>query len=123
MLKEDFNMGKLNAESECVVPSFTLCSSLSPLYHAPFAPVAPYTNATLTLGLRHSMCVGGILGMEDGFPPNFAVIGDIFLKSCTYHHHLTHYTLAADIGLETGYTTFDYAGSRVGFAPSINNRK
>lgn len=27
-------------------------------------------------------CVGGILGMGDGFPQNLAIVGDEFLKSC-----------------------------------------
>lgn len=48
-------------------------------------------------------CVGGIIGVssEHGLPANLAIIGDVFLKSW--------------------YTTFDYAGSRLGLAPSINN--
>jgi hypothetical protein len=29
-------------------------------------------------------CVGGILGLPDGFPSDFAIIGDEFLKSCEY---------------------------------------
>lgn len=51
-----------------------------------------------------SDCVGGVLSLgSDGFPPNLAIIGDVFLKSW--------------------YTTFDYSGgARVGFSPSINNR-
>ncbi|KAF9813654.1 hypothetical protein IEO21_05486 [Rhodonia placenta] len=40
-------------------------------------------------------CVGGILAMGKGFPPNLAIIG---------------------------YSVYDYPGSRVGFAPSINNQ-
>lgn len=47
-------------------------------------------------------CVGGILAMGKGFPPNLAIIGDEFLKSW--------------------YSVYDYPGSRVGFAPSINNQ-
>ncbi|OCH88252.1 acid protease [Obba rivulosa] len=47
-------------------------------------------------------CVGGVLGIGDGFPPNLAIIGDEFLKSW--------------------YSVYDYAGSRVGFAPSVNNK-
>ncbi|KAI0355595.1 acid protease [Trametes cingulata] len=46
-------------------------------------------------------CVGGILALGDGFPPDLAIVGDEFLKSW--------------------YSVFDYSG-RVGFAPSINNR-
>ncbi|KAI1795702.1 acid protease [Ganoderma leucocontextum] len=45
-------------------------------------------------------CVGGILALGNGFPPNLAIIGDEFLKSW--------------------YSVFDYSG-RVGFARSINN--
>ncbi|KAH9948670.1 aspartic peptidase domain-containing protein [Amylocystis lapponica] len=48
-------------------------------------------------------CVGGILALGDGFPPDLAIIGDEFLKSW--------------------YSVYDYAGSRVGFAPSINNER
>ncbi|KAI0690105.1 aspartic peptidase domain-containing protein [Cytidiella melzeri] len=49
-------------------------------------------------------CVGGIIGVDpnSGFPSNLAIVGDIFMKSW--------------------YSTFDYAGSRVGFAPSVNNK-
>ncbi|KZT10735.1 acid protease [Laetiporus sulphureus 93-53] len=47
-------------------------------------------------------CVGGILSLGKGFPANLAIIGDEFLKSW--------------------YSIYDYPGSRVGFAPSINNR-
>ncbi|GJE94438.1 aspartic protease [Phanerochaete sordida] len=49
-------------------------------------------------------CVGGIIGVssEYGLPANLAIIGDVFLKSW--------------------YVTFDYAGSRLGLAPSVNNR-
>ncbi|KAJ6609854.1 aspartic peptidase domain-containing protein [Mycena sp. CBHHK59/15] len=50
-------------------------------------------------------CVGGILSLDQsaGFPQNLAIIGDEFLKSW--------------------YTTYDYSeGTRVGFAPSINNQ-
>ncbi|EKM54600.1 uncharacterized protein PHACADRAFT_197031 [Phanerochaete carnosa HHB-10118-sp] len=49
-------------------------------------------------------CVGGIIGISSdyGLPANLAIIGDVFLKSW--------------------YVTFDYAGSRLGLAPSINNR-
>ncbi|KAI8972245.1 aspartic peptidase domain-containing protein [Trametes punicea] len=46
-------------------------------------------------------CVGGILALGNGFPPDLAIIGDEFLKSW--------------------YSAFDYAG-RVGFARSVNNR-
>ncbi|THH33245.1 hypothetical protein EUX98_g899 [Antrodiella citrinella] len=46
-------------------------------------------------------CLGGIVGLGEGVPPNLAIIGDAFLKSW--------------------YSTFDYAGERVGFAPSVNN--
>lgn len=28
------------------------------------------------------MCVGGVLGIGQGFPDNLAIIGDAFLKSC-----------------------------------------
>ncbi|KAM5538930.1 hypothetical protein V8D89_007425 [Ganoderma adspersum] len=45
-------------------------------------------------------CVGGILALGHGFPPNLAIIGDEFLKSW--------------------YSIFDYSG-RVGFARSVNN--
>ncbi|KAI0085144.1 aspartic peptidase domain-containing protein [Irpex rosettiformis] len=49
-------------------------------------------------------CVGGIVGVDpsSGFPSNLAIVGDVFLKSW--------------------YTTFDYGGNRVGFAPSVNNK-
>ncbi|KAJ3499805.1 hypothetical protein NLJ89_g10055 [Agrocybe chaxingu] len=48
-------------------------------------------------------CVGGILGLEEGFPATLAIIGDEFLKSW--------------------YSTFDYSnGARIGFSPSTNNR-
>ncbi|KAJ3489125.1 hypothetical protein NLI96_g2352 [Meripilus lineatus] len=47
-------------------------------------------------------CVGGILGLGEGFDPELAIIGDEFLKSW--------------------YSVYDYAGGKVGFAPSINNR-
>ncbi|KAH9892463.1 acid protease [Cubamyces lactineus] len=46
-------------------------------------------------------CVGGILALGNGFPPDLAIIGDEFLKSW--------------------YSVFDYSG-RVGFAPSVNNK-
>ncbi|TCD70341.1 hypothetical protein EIP91_003970 [Steccherinum ochraceum] len=46
-------------------------------------------------------CLGGIVGLGEGVPDNLAIIGDAFLKSW--------------------YSTFDYAGERVGFAPSVNN--
>ncbi|KAI0374156.1 acid protease [Pilatotrama ljubarskyi] len=46
-------------------------------------------------------CVGGILALGNGFPPDLAIVGDEFLKSW--------------------YSVFDYSG-RVGLAPSINNR-
>ncbi|KAH8107980.1 acid protease [Cristinia sonorae] len=46
-------------------------------------------------------CIGSIVGMGDGVPDNLAIIGDAFLKSW--------------------YATFDYAGEKVGFAPSVNN--
>lgn len=29
-----------------------------------------------------SMCVGGVLGLGDGFPDNLAIVGDAFLKNC-----------------------------------------
>ncbi|KAJ8473786.1 hypothetical protein ONZ51_g7647 [Trametes cubensis] len=48
-----------------------------------------------------SDCVGGILALGNGFPPDLAIIGDEFLKSW--------------------YSVFDYSG-RVGFAPSVNNK-
>ncbi|KAI0949197.1 hypothetical protein AcW1_008881 [Taiwanofungus camphoratus] len=47
-------------------------------------------------------CVGGILALGDGFSANLAIIGDEFLKSW--------------------YSVYDYAGNRVGFAPSVNNQ-
>ncbi|KAI0766548.1 aspartic peptidase domain-containing protein [Irpex lacteus] len=49
-------------------------------------------------------CVGGIIGVDSssGFPSNLAIVGDIFMKSW--------------------YSTFDHGGSRVGFAPSVNNK-
>ncbi|KAA1471763.1 acid protease [Dentipellis sp. KUC8613] len=48
-------------------------------------------------------CVGGILGLDNGFASNLAIIGDEFLKSW--------------------YSTYDYAnGVRVGFSPSVNNK-
>lgn len=28
------------------------------------------------------MCVGGVLGIGQGFPDNLAIVGDAFLKSC-----------------------------------------
>ena len=31
-----------------------------------------------------SMCVGGVLGIGSGFPDNLAIVGDAFLKSCTF---------------------------------------
>ncbi|KAI0786690.1 aspartic peptidase domain-containing protein [Abortiporus biennis] len=46
-------------------------------------------------------CVGGILGLGDGFPSDLAIIGDEFLKSW--------------------YSTYDYGNGRVGLSPSINN--
>ncbi|KAI0339816.1 acid protease [Trametopsis cervina] len=51
-----------------------------------------------------SECVGGIIGVNpsSGFPTNLSVVGDIFLKSW--------------------YSTYDYTGERVGFAPSVNNK-
>ncbi|KII92250.1 hypothetical protein PLICRDRAFT_154633 [Plicaturopsis crispa FD-325 SS-3] len=50
------------------------------------------------------VCVGGILGLGNGFPSNLAIVGDEFLKSW--------------------YSTYDYSnGARVGFSPSINNKK
>ncbi|KDR75428.1 hypothetical protein GALMADRAFT_249483 [Galerina marginata CBS 339.88] len=49
-------------------------------------------------------CVGGILSLGQGFPPNLAIVGDEFLKSW--------------------YSTFDHSnGGRVGFSPSINNKR
>ncbi|GBE80703.1 Aspartic protease [Sparassis crispa] len=47
-------------------------------------------------------CVGGILALGSDFPSDLAIVGDEFLKSW--------------------YSVFDYAGLRVGFAPSINNK-
>ena len=34
---------------------------------------------------REDACIGGVLGLsaDAGFPSDFAVLGDIFLKSCT----------------------------------------
>ncbi|KAF7793952.1 hypothetical protein EIP86_005076 [Pleurotus ostreatoroseus] len=50
-----------------------------------------------------SQCVGAVLGQSDpDFAPNLAVVGSVFLKSW--------------------YSTYDYAGSRVGLAPSVNNK-
>jgi hypothetical protein len=49
-------------------------------------------------------CVGGILSLGDDFPSDLAIVGDEFLKSW--------------------YSTYDYGnGARVGFSPSINNRR
>jgi hypothetical protein len=37
-------------------------------------------------------CMGGILGLPDGFPEGFAIIGDEFLKNCdSFHHPPTSY--------------------------------
>ncbi|KAH9062437.1 aspartic peptidase domain-containing protein [Lactarius vividus] len=48
-------------------------------------------------------CVAGVLSIDNGLPPNLAIIGDIFLGS--------------------GYSTFDYRnGGRVGFWPDGNNK-
>ena len=69
-----------------------------------YVPLTPnYLLQNLTTAPR-SDCVGGIIGVssEYGLPATLAIIGDVFLKSW--------------------YTTFDYAGSRLGLAPSINNR-
>ncbi|KAF9509786.1 hypothetical protein BS47DRAFT_1332068 [Hydnum rufescens UP504] len=67
-----------------------------------------YTISPSDFNLGHTYanspdCVGGILSLGDGFPSNFAILGDEFIKSW--------------------YTTFDYTDKgHVGFAPSINNR-
>jgi len=29
-------------------------------------------------------CVGGVLSLRNGLPPNLAIIGDVFLKSCKW---------------------------------------
>jgi len=47
-------------------------------------------------------CLGGIVGAPEGLDQNSAIIGDAFLKSW--------------------YSSYDYAGLRVGLAPSINNQ-
>ena len=64
-------------------------------------PTARYSTADALV--LPSDCVGGIIGVssEYGLPANLAIVGDVFLKSW--------------------YVTFDYAGSRLGLAPSINN--
>ncbi|KAG8715863.1 hypothetical protein FRC09_016226 [Ceratobasidium sp. 395] len=48
-------------------------------------------------------CVGGILGLPEGFPSDFAIIGDVFLKSW--------------------YSVYDYADNgKIGLAYSTNNK-
>ncbi|CAA7259283.1 unnamed protein product [Cyclocybe aegerita] len=63
-------------------------------------------NADFNMGpteANSTDCVGGILGLGQGFPDNLAIIGDEFLKSW--------------------YSTFDYSDdARIGFSPSINNK-
>lgn len=66
-----------------------------------------------------SMCVGGVLGIGSGFPDNLAIVGDAFLKSCTFILWCIRVTYA-DM---TGYSIYDYSnGARVGLASSINNK-
>ncbi|KAH8994700.1 acid protease [Lactarius hatsudake] len=48
-------------------------------------------------------CVAGVLSIDNGLPPNLAIIGDVFLKSW--------------------YSTYDYRnGGRIGFWPDGNNK-
>ena len=72
MHTDDFNLGRLSADSECVV-------FLSLPFIVPLA-----TGKTDERWYGYSMCVGSILSFADatGFPGNLAIIGDVFLKSC-----------------------------------------
>ncbi len=72
-------------------------------------------------------CIGGILGLEDGFPSDLVIVGDELLKSCAYILLLLILLALFNIGGSltlhcSGYSVYDYPGSRVGLAPSINNK-
>ena len=77
------------------------------------------------------MCVGAILAVADGFPEDLAIIGDVFLKSCTLSFTpairlsgagssaVILYGIYAD---HEGYTIFDQSNdARIGLAASVNN--
>ena len=102
---DDFNLGRLSEDSPCV----------------PLPP--PHNNQKLKkkCSRRGRDCVGGIVGVtpDYGLPANLAIVGDVFLKSCACPRS----ALAAPRLTSAGYVTFDYAGSRVGLAPSVNNQR
>ncbi|KAI0072652.1 acid protease [Panus rudis PR-1116 ss-1] len=86
---EDFNLGPIDESGEYV-----------PCFHA---SIKRQGSADLRFWNVLRECLAGIVGTDNtGFPPNLAIVGDMFLKSW--------------------YATFDYGGGRVGFAPSINQR-
>jgi hypothetical protein len=63
------------------------------------------------------MCVGAILGVNDGFPDDLAIIGDVFLKSCKLKP-FSRWIWTDEIG----YSVYDQSPrARVGFASSSNN--
>lgn len=68
------------------------------------------------------MCVGGVLGIGQGFPDNLAIVGDAFLKSCKPSHKAPE-SMRPEADQSTGYSIYDYSnGARVGLAASTNNR-
>ena len=103
----DFSLGRLSEGSEYVQFSVSL-----PRPH-------------LFIIISRSLCVGAILGVaDDRYATNLAIIGATFLKSCEHFPVYLYSPLEPFLNLRvvTGYTAYDYAGSRVGFAPSINNK-
>ncbi|KAI9633852.1 aspartic peptidase domain-containing protein [Dioszegia hungarica] len=50
-------------------------------------------------GKGSHMCVGAILGVNDGFPDDLAIIGDVFLKSCELHHPLPSFGTRENVEL------------------------
>jgi hypothetical protein len=75
-----------------------------------------------------SMCVGAILSVNDGFPEDLAIIGDVFLKSCewrglaAWRRRQTKNQRKPPADAPTGYSIFDQSNdARIGLASSVNN--